>query len=457
MRVLTKVKGETEDLVQPEEDNKMMTIQQIYKLFLKSNGVSTDSRSITSGCMFIALRGDNFNGNDFIKQALDSGASFAITDEDTFTGDERVIYVKDSLTTLQELARHHRRELNTPLFGLTGSNGKTTTKELITTVLSTKFNVISTSGNLNNHIGVPLTVLKIDKNTEIAIIEMGASAPGDIALLCSICMPDAGLITNVGKAHLLGFGSFEGVMKTKGELYDFLNNSGGTVLFNSSNEHLSRMVSQREGLRSVTYGMNERRAEVLRISSDPHLHLSIDDGKIVIKTNLIGDYNADNILAALAVGEFYGTDPLVSARAIENYIPTNNRSQLVNTKYNTLVVDAYNANPTSMRAALDNFFKLNLSPMGLIIGDMLELGEFSGNEHTAILRYVEESSAASVYFVGKEFMSAAEQGGFKAKNTLFFESSIKLREYLEFNTPKGMTFLIKGSRGTRLERVLDVL
>ncbi|MDP3436303.1 MAG: UDP-N-acetylmuramoyl-tripeptide--D-alanyl-D-alanine ligase [Bacteroidales bacterium] len=436
---------------------KTYELSQIYELYLNSAGVSTDSRIIAKGSIFFALKGENFNGNDFALKSLEDGASYAVVDEDTGSDDPRVIYTHNVLETLQMLAAHHRRILEIPVVALTGSNGKTTTKELITSVLSTKYQVSSTTGNLNNHIGVPLTILKMDTSTQVAVIEMGASAPGEIELLASIAQPNIGLITNVGKAHLLGFGSFEGVKKTKGELYDYLDKSYGTALYNSDNPHLREMVASRVRLMAIPYGVSEQRVTICEPTAEnPYLKMVLDSSR-EIKTKLIGGYNADNILAALAVGEFMGTDPELSAQAIESYTPSNNRSQLIKGKYNTLIVDAYNANPTSMRASLENFRAMRCENTGLIIGDMLELGEDSQKEHKGILEYIKEINPGLLFFVGNEFAQAAACDNYFTSKALFFKDSYELRAHLERETPLNTTILIKGSRGTRLERVLEML
>lgn len=432
-------------------------LSQLYEIFLNSKGVSTDSRNITKDTIFFALKGENFNGNHFALKSLEDGASFAVVDEETGSGDPRVIYTENVLETLQNLAAHHRRILNIPVVALTGSNGKTTTKELITAVLSTKYRVSSTTGNLNNHIGVPLTILKLDKGTQLAVIEMGASAPGEIEMLSSIAQPNIGLITNVGKAHLLGFGSFEGVKRTKGELYDYLEKSFGTALYNSDNPHLCKMIAEREKLKAIPYGVSEQRVTICAPTAEnPYLKMILNSSR-EIYTKLIGEYNADNILAALAVGEFMGTDPELSAQAIESYTPSNNRSQLIKGKYNTLIVDAYNANPTSMRAALENFKKMECEKRALVIGDMLELGDDSQMEHREILDLIIHLNPSTLFFVGSEFENAASGDEYFQKNALFFKTSADLRLFLENNPPQGMTFLIKGSRGTRLEKVLDTI
>ncbi len=434
-----------------------MQIQELYKIFLESSGVCTDSRAITPDSIFFALKGDNFDGNSFAIAALEAGAKYSIADDKSLPSISNLIQTDDVLTTLQDLARFHRIRLGIPVVGLTGTNGKTTTKELISAVLSAKYRVTSTQGNLNNHIGVPLTILKMTSETQVGVIEMGASAPGEIATLVSISQPDYGLITNVGKAHLLGFGSFEGVKATKGELYDYLVKSGGTAIFNSDNLHLVEMIQKRPGIKTVLYGLNYQGCKILPTSSaEPFLRMRLHSGEI-INTHLIGAYNSDNVLAALATGKLFNIDLADSIRAIENYIPSNNRSQLVQGKANTLIVDAYNANPTSMKAALENFSKMEKRETSLIIGDMLELGTESQKEHRAILDFIKEIPTDNLFFVGSEFEAAAQGDQMLINKAKFFKTSLELKDYLLENPVADNTFLIKGSRGTRLERILDVL
>ncbi|MFA6335789.1 MAG: UDP-N-acetylmuramoyl-tripeptide--D-alanyl-D-alanine ligase [Bacteroidales bacterium] len=434
-----------------------MKTEELYKIFLDSSGVSTDSRAITPGSIFFALKGDNFDGNSFALKALEGGAKYAVVDNKSLPANDNFILTENVLTALQDLARYHRVKLRIPIVGLTGTNGKTTTKELITTVLSVKYRVISTQGNLNNHIGVPLTILKMDQTTQIGVVEMGASSPGEIANLVSISQPDYGLITNVGKAHLLGFGSFEGVKSTKGELYDYLLKTGGTALYNIDNPHLCEMIKNRAPLKTIPYGFQYQGCQVLATSSgEPFLRMKLCTGE-VINTNLIGAYNSDNIMAALAVGDLFGVDTSLAAGAIEKYVPSNNRSQLVRGKENILIVDAYNANPTSMRAALENFKKMERGTSTLVIGDMLELGAESQNEHKAILDIIKDMSIENLLFVGEEFAKASLGDAHCVINARFFKTSLELRDYLIANPITGNTFLIKGSRGTRLERILDIL
>lgn len=446
---------ERADLVQLEK-NREMNIKELHSLFLESSGVTTDTREIKKGAIFFALKGDNFDGNDFAQKAIELGASWSVCDREGIEG-SRVLKVDDSLKTLQELAAFHRKYYHIPLFALTGTNGKTTTKELVAAVLAKKYRVLSTSGNLNNHIGVPLTLLKMDKETEVAVIEMGASAPGEIELLCSIATPDVGLITNVGKAHLLGFGSFEGVKKTKGELYDYLATSSGKVLYNTSNTILKKMIVERNGLRCTPYGMKVSAASVLAVTADnPFLRLKIKGGR-VINTQMIGSYNADNVLAALATGDVFNVPEDLAIKAIEEYHPSNNRSQLTKGNKNTLIIDAYNANPTSMRAALDNFREMIVVKKGIVLGDMFELGEYSDQEHTDILRLALNDGYEVIFLVGREFGKAALKVAQGDPHIELFENSDALRERLEQKPLTGFTFLVKGSRGTKLERAIPAL
>lgn len=434
----------------------MMKIEELYRLFTQSEGVTTDSRAVRPGCIFFALKGNNFDGNDFAAASVEKGASWSVADRAGVAG-EKIILVENALSTLQQLARYHREQLGIPLFALTGTNGKTTTKELVSAVLSAKYKVASTAGNLNNHIGVPLTLLKMDSTTEMAVVEMGASGPGEIRDLCEIARPDMGLITNVGKAHLLGFGSFEGVKKTKGELYDFLEQNGSTALYNIDNPNLCGMIAQRDKLRKVAYGLNYSGARILPASpEEPFLRIALEDGKVV-NTQLVGSYNAENVMAALAAAELTGTERNLAIAAIENYKPSNNRSQMVKGKDNLLIVDAYNANPTSMRAALENFRQMEAANKVVIMGDMLELGADSQKEHKEILDIARGINIRYFFFVGSEFRSAAAGDEFYNTRGNFFEDSLRLKEFLEENPLRGNTILIKGSRGTKLEKALEIL
>ena len=452
-----------------------MEIEKLYSIFLSCGSkVTTDSRKISGGELFYALKGENFDGNLYALQALEKGAAYAVVDAASevalHSGDDRrIIPVPDTLHSLWALARRHRDSFHIPVLGLTGTNGKTTTKELVNAVLSTKFRTHATSGNLNNNIGVPLTVLSMPRDTEIAIIEMGASHPGDIRELVAIAAPDYGLITNVGTAHLLGFGSFEGVKATKGELYDFIAESGsGTIFLNSGNPYLVEMSSSRgfdaapEGFTAassaamkgrrlaVKYGLESSGAEVLRSDAEhPFLSLRLHDGA-ELHSKLVGSYNADNVLAALKVGEFFGVEQSAAVAAIEAYSPSNNRSQMQRTERNVLIVDAYNANPSSMKAALDNFAGFDAAKKIVLLGNMLELGDVSVSEHRKVLEAVSSYGFHACY-VGDEFRKAGASPCFDSSEALADYISAHVAEFSE------AAILVKGSRGTKMERVIPVL
>ena len=453
-----------------------MEIISIYNKFKECGVVTTDTRTLKGGEMFFALKGENFDGNEYAQKALELGARYAVVNKSSAAAssdDPRLVKVDDTLKTLQDLARWHRSMTivdGKPLtvIALTGTNGKTTTKELIREVLSVKYRVTATEGNLNNSIGVPLTLLKINPDTQLAVVEMGASHPGDIKELVDIALPNYGLITNVGKAHLLGFGSFEGVKKTKGELYDYLRRTSDKVFINADNPHLCQMASERN-LQSdperpysllIPYGLEYQGASVLPSSAEePFLRISVPvtsgraEGSILIRTNLVGSYNADNVMAAIAVGAQFGVSLEDAVRAIEAYVPSNNRSQMTRTEHNTLIVDAYNANPTSMAAALENFSNVSADCRIAMLGDMLELGEDSAAEHKAVIESALSRGFCKVFFVGKEFASVSVA----SDNAMFFQTSDELADYLKANPVHGATILIKGSRGTRMEKVIPVL
>ncbi|MBO5107879.1 MAG: UDP-N-acetylmuramoyl-tripeptide--D-alanyl-D-alanine ligase [Bacteroidales bacterium] len=453
-----------------------MEIISIYNKFKECGVVTTDTRTLKGGEMFFALKGENFDGNEYAQKALELGARYAVVNKSSAAAssdDPRLVKVDDTLKTLQDLARWHRSMTivdGKPLtvIALTGTNGKTTTKELIREVLSVKYRVTATEGNLNNSIGVPLTLLKINQDTQLAVVEMGASHPGDIKELVDIALPNYGLITNVGKAHLLGFGSFEGVKKTKGELYDYLRRTSDKVFINADNPHLCQMASERN-LQSdperpysllIPYGLEYQGASVLPSSAEePFLRISVPvtpgtaEGSLLIRTNLVGSYNADNVMAAIAVGTQFGVSLEDAVRAIEAYVPSNNRSQMTRTEHNTLIVDAYNANPTSMAAALENFSNVSADCRIAMLGDMLELGEDSAAEHKAVIESALSRGFCKVFFVGKEFSAVSVA----SDNAMFFQTSDELADYLKVNPVHGATILIKGSRGTRMEKVIPTL
>lgn len=433
----------------------MTDISSLYQLFLRCSGVTTDSRSCPAESMFVALRGDRFDGNRYASSALQSGCSYAVVDNPSYAaeGDERYILVEDTLQTLQELARFHRRRLATPIIGITGTNGKTTTKELIAAVLSSTFPILYTQGNLNNHIGVPLTLLQLKPEHRLAVVEMGASHPGDIRELVEIAEPDYGLITNVGKAHLEGFGSFEGVVRTKGELYDYLRKSKGSRIFIHSDNHYLMEIA--DSLERTTYGSGENNDITGRVTGNsPFLsfewHSAKEGRRHEVATRLIGEYNFQNALAAVAVGSYFGVEPEKIDTALAAYEPTNSRSQLKRTAANTLIIDAYNANPTSMRASILNFQKMEAAEKMLILGDMRELGAESDSEHRAILALLDECGFNDVCLVGEIF---------KGLNSRFrsYSDAGELAEELKRQPVRDKTILIKGSNGIHLGSIVEYL
>ena len=425
-----------------------MDIKELYELYKKHPIITTDSRQCPEGSIFLALKGESFNGNKFAVQALEKGCAYAIVDEDVAPANPKIIIVEDCLQTFKDLAREHRRQFNIPVIGITGTNGKTTTKELIATVLSEKYNVLYTQGNFNNDVGVPKTLFRLTEEHEIAVIEMGASHPGDIKTLVETVEPTCGLITNVGRAHLQGFGSFEGVMKTKGELYDFLGDR--TVFLDADNEHLVRMAKERNLKHVITYG-----SEVGRVTScNPFVNFEWTHGDV--HTHLIGAYNISNILAAITVGLHFGVTPEQINHAIENYVPSNNRSQLTVTEHNQLVVDAYNANPTSMAAAIENFRLMEVAPKMAIIGVMGELGDVSREEHMKVGEQLRRAAFDRVWLVGEEWK--AENGAWSAESGWqWFATTDDVLEALRQDCPEGYYILIKGSHSNHLDRLVEEL
>ncbi len=529
-----------------------MDVQRLYAAFLECGRVTTDSRAVGGGELFFALKGENFDGNEYARKALEAGARYAVVDEGSeaaASGDPRVIAVPDTLAALQALARHHRENTfvdgkRLTVIGLTGTNGKTTTKELITKVLSVKYNVTATQGNLNNDIGVPLSVLKINSGTQLAVIEMGANHPDDIEKLVKVCGPDYGLITNVGKAHLLGFGSFEGVKKAKGKLYDYISEHGGSIFLNADDEALVAMAAARKGLKVIEYGIRHWDAMVLPSdAAHPFVRMAIPDSVaspaasagsateiqsassqvastgsatgsasvpepvegpsarpcsptieanertenlLGLETHLAGAYNATNIVAAIAVGLHFGVSLEDAIQAVSEYIPKNNRSQLERTEWNILIEDAYNANPTSMAAALDNLASVHSPRKAVMLGDMRELGAESVSEHIAILKKVLSMDLTLVCLVGEEFRKALDSEQMVRQalhpvsapvpelaegplvrhdsptieatlNAKWFPTSDDLVAWLKENPISGHTILIKGSRGIRMEKILPEL
>lgn len=447
-----------------------MNIAELHRIFKSCSGVTTDSRTLKGGELFFALKGENFDGNEYALNALEAGAAYAVVNSDSkvaSSSDPRLIKVEDTLKALQELARWHRSMTFVdgkplPVIALTGTNGKTTTKELIREVLSVRYDVTATEGNLNNGIGVPLSLLKIGPETQVAVIEMGASHPGDIKELVDIALPNYGLITNVGKAHLLGFGSFEGVKNTKGELYDYLRRTADKVFLNVDNPHLCQMAHERHLHNDperpysliIPYGIEYQSAKVLESdSANPFLRIVVDG--MTVNTNLIGAYNADNVMAALCVGKEFGIGMEEACRAIGAYVPSNNRSQMTRTAANVLIVDAYNANPTSMEAALNNFAAIRSERKALMLGDMLELGEDSVAEHMDVVRKCVAVEADLICLVGDEFGKALKADGHDG--IMHFRTSADLAEWLGGHVMEGYTVLIKGSRGTKMEKIIEKL
>ncbi|HAH23500.1 MAG TPA: UDP-N-acetylmuramoyl-tripeptide--D-alanyl-D-alanine ligase [Prolixibacteraceae bacterium] len=429
-----------------------MEIASIYQRFQQHPVVTTDSRNIPSGSMFFALKGDNFNGNKFAPEALSKGAAFAVVDEPEYATSDQMILVDDVLLCLQQLARYHREQLKLPVLAITGTNGKTTTKELIAAVLSKKFRIQFTQGNLNNHIGVPLTLLSIAPETEIAIIEMGANHGGEIKTLCQIADPDYGIVTNIGKAHLEGFGSYEEIIKTKSELYDHLRAKGGKCFINMDNPLL---IQQAEGLEQIGYGRSTNYYMAGEPASNGY-HLVVKalfpKGWLYLKSNLIGDYNFENVLAAACVGQYFEVDPLLIQQALEEYTPSNNRSQLIRNGKNILIMDAYNANPTSMMMALSNFAAIKGDRKCVILGDMLELGEAAAAEHQKIADFVESQAFEEVFLVGPQFKNTLT-----GKDKMKFDNVELLSGYLKTQPLENRFILVKGSRGIHLEKILGLL
>ena len=427
-----------------------MDIKSIHHLYLKCNSVSIDTRKIESGSMFVAIKGDNFDANTFAVEALEKGASFVIIDNPNYFIDERTILVEDSLKTLQELSKFHREYLNIPIIALTGSNGKTTTKELIQAVLSKKFNTKATFGNLNNHIGVPLTLLSFNQNTEVGIVEMGANHQKEIEFLCEIAKPDYGYITNFGKAHLEGFGGVEGVIKGKSEIYIYLEKHHKTAFVNLND---TIQVEKTTQIDSFTFGLNTPNADVIinSIQANPFVEVEINNTKIT--SHLIGLYNSNNINAAISIGVKFGISIDAIKNAIEGFIPQNNRSQLITIGSNEIILDAYNANPSSMTVALENFFLLENKNKIAILGDMFELGEDSSAEHQLIVQQVLNNNSVITYFIGKDFYSHKIQN----EKCHFFLTFEDFSAIFKTNLPKQSLLLIKGSRGMALEKTLEIL
>ena len=420
----------------------------LYSLFLKHPLICTDTRQIRRGCLFFALQGERFDGNRFALEALGKGAAYAVVDNCS-VDDPRLIRVPDVLAALQQLSVTHRNTFNIPVIALTGSNGKTTTKELIHAVLATRFRVTATKGNLNNHIGVPLSLLEMNGETQAGLFEMGASHPGEIAFLTELVRPDAGLITNISGAHMEGFETIEGVEKCKGALYDYLASTGGVVFFNADDPFLSHMLDQRKIKNNViAYGAKKQGVKAVIVEG--MLQLKVD-GYPLIKTNLAGLYNTSNVLAALAVGNYYATEPLETAMAIASYKPSNHRSQWIQTSSNKILADAYNANPVSMALSLENFDTVNGPRKCLILGDMLELGAGSRREHVKIVDQVEKMNTSKIFWVGPLFTEAVRE---RNAAGMCFPHVDALISHLEKESMQEFVILIKGSNGIRLTKLI---
>ncbi len=428
----------------------MYSIQDLYNIYLQYPSVQTDSRKVKKGDIFFALKGENFDGNQYAASAVAAGATYAVVDDPVYATDESFILVDDVLNALQQLARHHRVQLDIPVLAITGSNGKTTTKELVVAVLSGKYKTYATIGNLNNHIGVPLTLLQIRPDAEIAVVEMGANHIGEIASYCTIARPDYGLITNCGKAHLEGFGSIEGVMKAKGELYDYIRQTQGTVFRNADLPYLETMARQINS--QVTYGTANAQiiGKPLTDSIFTKVAVLSSGMETTITTQLVGGYNVPNVLAAVAAGHYFNIPVDTIKSAIEQYLPSNSRSQWLETEHNKIILDAYNANPSSMKLALENFATIEADNKWVLLGAMKEMGNESIQEHQALVDLLQVLGFKNVILTGREFSSAQHPYS-------WFENAEEVREHLKTHPIRLAAILIKGSRGAKMETVLDVL
>lgn len=426
-----------------------ISTEELYLYFLKYPSVQTDTRKLKQGDLFFALKGPNFNGNEFASKAIEQGAAFAIVDEIEFATTDRTILVEDVLTSLQQLAKYHRQQFDIPVLAITGSNGKTTSKELIHAVISSTYKTYTTQGNLNNHIGVPLTLLSIQSDAEFAIIEMGANHQKEIASYCSYTLPTHGLITNCGKAHLEGFGGVEGVKKGKGELYDFIRQSNGTIFRYNDYDYLHTMSANIKNV--YTYGTNSHATIIGKaVKSEPFLEVAISEGANIatIQTQLVGEYNLPNVLSAVAIGKYFKVEDQKIKSAIENYQPNNSRSQLIQLGTNQIILDAYNANPTSMKAAIENFAKMPVQNKVLMIGGMMELGEESIQEHESIIQLILHHTFSMVVLVG---------GDFKQTNHpfIYFENSLEAAQWFKTQQFNQHYILIKGSRSMQMEKIIQ--
>ena len=425
-----------------------MQIKDLYKIYLDNPSIQTDTRKLQAGDLFFALKGPNFNGNQFARKALDSGAAYVVLDEAADFEDEKLITVPDSLQTLQDLAKHHRQQFTIPFIAITGSNGKTTTKELVNEVLSTTYKTYTTHGNLNNHIGVPLTILSVKNDAEMAIIEMGANHQKEIESYCQYTLPTHGIITNCGKAHLEGFGGVEGVKKGKGELFDYLRMHGGTAVIMNDYPYL---VEMSKGIKEVvTYGTINATVTGRAAKNKEFLQVEITGSGVLqnIDTHLIGDYNLPNVLVAVTIGKYFKVEEKAVKQALEGYIPSNSRSQLVEMGTNKIVLDAYNANPTSMKAAIENFAKMGSGDKVLLLGGMMELGNDSIAEHSSIIQLIGQYNWKAVVLVGGDF-------GKVPHDYLYFDNSTEAKTWLENQHFENTGLLVKGSRSMQMEKVVD--
>lgn len=428
-------------------------LEKIYEVYQKYGKICIDSRRVQPDSIFFAIKGDTFDGNKYAKDALANGSKIAVVDDASLSGIENVIYVDNAIEMLQKLAQLHRNKLNIPIIGITGTNGKTTTKELLATVLAKKYRVSYTSGNKNNHIGVPLTLLSMNSTVDIGIVEMGANHIGEIGDLCNVAQPNYGIITNIGIAHIEGFGSLKGVIKAKSELYDYLFKNDGTVFCNKDNVILADLVAGKNNI--ITYGNSNNvfcKGDYSEHSFYAAVNWSTNNESGCAKSNLVGDYNFENILAAITVGNHFKIPSSAIDNAISSYLPNNNRSQFVSGNRNRIIFDLYNANPTSMYAAINNFIKIGNGSKCLILGDMLELGESAYDEHKKLLDFIADNDFKKVYLVGKNFMQFSDYYEFD-----FFEDSAQLAKHLIKNPDVGKFYLVKGSRGIRLEKCTDYL
>ncbi|MEO6454608.1 MAG: UDP-N-acetylmuramoyl-tripeptide--D-alanyl-D-alanine ligase [Ginsengibacter sp.] len=423
-----------------------METAQLYQLFLQRHSVTTDTRNISPGDIFFALKGPRFNGNTFAQQALSMGASYVVIDEPINFTDDRIIRTTNALSALQQLSHYHRKQFNIPFIAITGSNGKTTTKELVNAVLSSTYKTYTTRGNLNNYIGIPLTLLKIKKDAQLAVIEMGANNPKEIEGYCKYVQPTHGLITNFGKAHLEGFGSIEGVRKAKGELFDYLKNNNGTAFINEDDEFMSQMS---KGIKEIiTYGTTSGDTRGKISNNNIFLNLKISGSSDDLNTHLVGEYNLANVLASVAIGRYFKVPEAKIKVAIETYIPTNSRSQIIKKDSNTIILDAYNANPSSMKAAIENFAKMDVADKVLLLGGMMELGNESNHEHEQIINMINQCSWYKVVLVGPQFK--------EIKNPYInLENSTDAKEWFREQDFKNTHILIKGSRSMQMENILE--